>query len=55
LDFWVLDCGWHFVSRFYFGFWILDFGFGFVRDGGCDWNAGVPACMSAKHEKARAI
>jgi len=24
----------------------------FVADGGCDWNAGVPACMSAKHEKA---
>jgi len=22
-----------------------------AADGGCDWNAGVPACMSAKHEK----
>jgi hypothetical protein len=24
----------------------------FVNGGGCDWNAGVLACMSAKHEKA---
>jgi len=24
----------------------------FVADGGCDWTAGIPACMSAKHEKA---
>ena len=23
-----------------------------MADGGRDWNAGVPACMSAKHEKA---
>jgi hypothetical protein len=22
-----------------------------AANGGCDWNAGVPACMSAKHEK----
>jgi len=33
-----------------FRFWILDW-----TGGGCDWNAGVPACMSAKHEKALAI
>jgi hypothetical protein len=22
-----------------------------LADGGCDWNAGILACMSAKHEK----
>jgi len=26
-----------------------------TEHGECDWNAGVPAFMSAKHEKARAI
>jgi hypothetical protein len=24
---------------------------GVDENGGCDWNAGVPACMSAKHEQ----